>query len=181
MLLLQIAVCILLADFISGLVHWAEDSYGDPEWPLVGVYFIRPNIVHHYDPRHFVRSNTFFGRIRAPLLIATVIACGAFYLKLLTWQLILTLLFSVCANQVHKYAHSSAPENGPLIRALQRVGTVQSAQHHAKHHQGKKNIRYCALTDYLNPILDGIGFWRVVEWLIWKILRVQKRVDPSVR
>jgi hypothetical protein len=36
------------------------------------------------------------------------------------------------------------------------------------------------LTDFLNPILDRIGFWQRLEGLIWGVFRLRRRVDTSV-
>ena len=53
--LLQIVLVAALADFIAGVVHWAEDAYFTEETPVIGPLFIRPNIVHHHFPRYFTR------------------------------------------------------------------------------------------------------------------------------
>ncbi len=39
----QILLGLALADFISGALHWLEDSYGKEEWPIIGYYVIEPN------------------------------------------------------------------------------------------------------------------------------------------
>ncbi len=33
---LDIILVILAVDFGSGLLHWLEDSYGHPHWPITG-------------------------------------------------------------------------------------------------------------------------------------------------
>jgi len=50
------------------------------------------------------------------------------------------------------------------VRWLQRLGVLQPAAHHAVHHRRPYGVRYCTTTTFLNPILDGIGFWRRLEW-----------------
>jgi hypothetical protein len=55
-MLLKLLVIILLADFISGFVHWLEDAYARPEMPWVGG-IARENLLHHDKPRDFLKSH----------------------------------------------------------------------------------------------------------------------------
>ena len=32
--IVDIIIVVLVVDFVSGVLHWLEDSYGNPEWPL---------------------------------------------------------------------------------------------------------------------------------------------------
>jgi len=81
---------------------------------------------------------------------------------------------------VHKWAHRTPAENGRLISLLQRARLVQSPAHHARHHTDPKNSHYCVLTNFLNPLLDGIRLWELLEWLILKVLGVRRRLDTPV-
>ena len=56
-IVLQAAATILIADFFSGLFHWLEDAYGREDYPITGRLFTKPNILHHHDPRYFVRHS----------------------------------------------------------------------------------------------------------------------------
>lgn len=44
--LLTIAATWLVVDFISGVVHWAEDSYGSPSATFIGRRITKPNVLH---------------------------------------------------------------------------------------------------------------------------------------
>jgi len=51
-ILLKTIAILLLVDFISGVLHWLEDAYGNEEWPIIGKQITKPNIIHHHDPRY---------------------------------------------------------------------------------------------------------------------------------
>src|ERR1051326_1002126 len=54
-ILLQIVLIAALADFVAGFIHWIEDAYFTEHTPVIGPAFIRPNILHHHQPRYFTR------------------------------------------------------------------------------------------------------------------------------
>ena len=47
----------LVVDWISGVVHWLEDSYGHPSAPFVGRRITKPNLRHHFRPRAVAQSS----------------------------------------------------------------------------------------------------------------------------
>ena len=69
---IQILLGVLLADLISGIVHWFEDTYGDPNWPIIGLTVMLPNILHHEDPLKFTKA-PLFKRTRGVLGVAFVV------------------------------------------------------------------------------------------------------------
>ncbi len=60
---------------------------------------------------------------------------------------------------------------------LQQLKILQTAREHAKHHRGEKNTHYCVITNYLNPVLEKIGFWKGMENGIERVAGIKRRTD----
>jgi plasmanylethanolamine desaturase len=179
-IVLEIVITILITDFVSGLLHWFEDAYGQEDWPITGRLITRPNILHHHDPRYFTRHSWLQSSWDLMCLGAAILgiaSLGGF----LSWQVwLFVIILGSNANQIHKWAHRTPADNGPVITFLQRIRLLQTPRHHAHHHTNPKESHYCVLTNFLNPILDNVGLWHSLERLIWKVFRVRRRVDTSV-
>lgn len=176
---LTLVLILLAADFLSGFFHWVEDSYGSEDWPIIGSFVTQANVLHHFDPRHMT-AHSWWDSARIPLILSTILLCLAYLLGFFGWPLCLLAVMAANSNEVHKWAHRSKSENGKVVTLLQRLGLVQSRAHHAKHHQRDKNTHYCVVTNFLNPVLDGVGFWRGLELAITLATGVKRRADPSV-
>ena len=172
----------LVADFLSGLVHWAGDTIGDQNTPIFGPNFVTPFRYHHVDPkditRHdFVETNgnncIVVAPILALLLLITPKTSGWFFY--LCSVLAFTSWFIFCTNQFHKWAHEDNPVR--WVRMLQRAGLILSPEHHAIHHASPQDKSYCITVGWMNPVLDRIGFFRVCEAVIGRL--VPGAVRPS--
>ena len=179
-LILEIAACVLVTDFVSGLLHWLEDAYGREDFPITGHLFTKPNVLHHHNPRAFLRNNWWQSSWDL-LCISGAIAFIAWLLGCLTWHVWLFAALGANANQIHKWAHRSPQENGRLISLLQKSRILQSPHHHAQHHTDPKNSHYCVLTDFLNPVLDCLEFWNGIEHVIACCFGVSRRIDLSIQ
>jgi len=173
------ATAVLAADLASGAVHWAEDAYARPDTPIVGKLIANANIEHHVRPRAFV-SRGWLESSWDLLLVGAVVLAGAAYLDLLSWPVWLFVACAVNANQIHKWSHQNAQENGRIVTFLQKIKLLQTQRHHAQHHRGMKDTHYCSITNVLNPVLDELGFWRGLERVIEKTTGMQRRPDPTV-
>ncbi len=169
---------LILADFLSGLAHWIEDCYFSPETPLLG-QTIRKNVEHHSNPILFV-ENRWHVTIRSSLLSAVVVGLVLAAFGLLGPVWVTALSISVFANQVHKWAHMRTRAAPQAIRTLQSIRVLQTPSHHLQHHTGSRDTHYCVVTNLLNPLLDGIHFWRVLEVVVELTSGWEPRPDASV-
>jgi ubiquitin-conjugating enzyme E2 variant len=179
-LLWQIPAVVFAAEFTAGFVHWFEDAYIRDNTPLVGRVIGRPNTVHHHYPR-FMTRHSWWQSSWDLLLLAAILIVGAWCLHLLTWHVWLFAFLAANANEFHKWTHRTRKENGPVISFLQDVRLLQTARHHARHHTDPKNSHYCTVTNYLNPVLDGVDFWNRLERLLERAVGLKRQPDTSVR
>ncbi|HLK89567.1 MAG TPA: fatty acid desaturase family protein [Polyangia bacterium] len=165
----------LVADFLSGFVHWAGDTIGDQNTPVFGPNFVTPFRYHHVDPkditRHdFVETNGNNCIVVAPILALLLLviprSTGWFFYACAT--LAFTSWFVFLTNQFHKWAHADKPAG--WVRALQRAGLILSPEHHSIHHASPQDKSYCITVGWMNPLLDKIGFFRICETVIdWAV------------
>lgn len=177
---LQAVGVILAIDFVAGVLHWLEDSYGSKKWPLIGKWIIEPNIRHHFEPRYFTKSN-FWQRnlitmILSGSMLGVVTLIGWFH-----WTWVLAAVIGSITNEIHCWAHRSPRENGKVITFLQKSKILQSPRGHAIHHTDPKDRSYCTVTDWLNPMLDSVNFFGRIESFIQKTTGIKRRVDESVK
>lgn len=174
MIFIEFIVTVLFADFISGLVHWTEDTFWSETTPILGTWLIKPNMLHHKNGAAFIKKSWLQSSWDLLLAGLTLLAVCTL-LNLLTWHVWLFLLLSVNANQIHKWNHMNRKKIPSVIKLLQKCRLLQSPTHHAYHHRGDKNTHYCVITDFLNPVLDGLGFWRGLEALLLPLRKAPGR------
>lgn len=176
----QFVLVVLLADFASGLIHWAEDAYGEEDTPIIGPWVTQANVLHHRQPRAFLQKNWWQSSWDL-LLFNSLLVLAAWFTGHLTWHVWLFAALGANANQIHKWAHRTPRENGRLVTLLQRCRLIQTTRHHARHHTNPKNSNYCTITDFLNPVLDGGHFWEGIEYVLLGTLGLRRRIDPTVK
>lgn len=165
----------LAADFISGLVHWWEDR------ALVGssgIEFINgvreDNERHHKTPSHFLRL-TYWQNINTTAPFAFSFALALFF-TLGPGFIFFTVLFLGFGNLIHRWAHEPQNRCPKIVRMVQRTGLFISFQQHSEHHFDKLTgkllmrerscRRFCVMTSWLNPLLDRIGFFTFLTYII---------------
>jgi TMEM189-like protein len=169
--------CLFAVDFITGVIHWAEDTWTAlGRSKLLDTYVVRDNIEHHRKPGA-IRGGTYWETNRVCIALAFATACVLVLFGVHAWTAYAIVVLASQSNQVHKWSHCANPPRA--IAWLQRFGILQSPAHHAEHHKRPYANRYCTTTNFLNPVLDGVRFWRGLEWLIERCgIRVQ-RATPA--
>lgn len=169
------------ADFVSGFVHWLGDTWGTPDWPIVGKTLIRPFREHHVDEKEITRhdfvetnGNNCFISVPGAALAALL------PLDKPLWFFAAAMMFALClailgTNQFHKWAHMDAPPR--LARLLQRANLILPPAHHAVHHQPPYAKYYCITVGWLNEALFRLRFFQTLEKLIARVTGLSPRED----
>jgi plasmanylethanolamine desaturase len=172
---------IAAADFASGLVHWAADTWGDDDLPVIGRRLLTPFRLHHVDPDDFLRRS--FIDANGDVACATVLPLLVLLIVPLDGAgagLLAACGFGLCAvgmwtNQIHQWAHMRvlpAP-----IRWLQDAGVLLDRRDHAAHHAGAFDRHYCITTGWWNRPLEAAGFFRRLERLVTAATGARPRED----
>ena len=177
--ILQGITTVFIADFVTGLVHWAEDAYARRDTPIIGKLVADANIEHHRRPRAFL-ANNWFASSWDLLLLGVLLIAVAWWCDRLTWHIWLFAVLVANANQMHKWTHQNPAENGFVVTWLQEWKLLQTRRHHARHHQGEKNSYYCVITNFLNPVLEELELWKKTERFLERRFGLKRRPDPTV-
>lgn len=177
---------ILTADFASGVVHWAADSWGSVDTAF-GKAFIRPFREHHIDPTSITRHD--FVETNGDNFALTIIALANMAYKFCTytdeeiqatynWEMYVFLLaiFVSLTNQFHKWSHTyfGLPR---WITILQDLHIILPRKHHRIHHVAPHDTYFCITTGWLNFPLEKMRFWTGLEYLIETVTGHKPRAD----
>ena len=170
LVLLAIPLGLLGGDLVSGIVHWAADTYCSEDTPVVGPSLVKPFRMHHVYPRD-ICTHGLVATVGNVCILAVPVLCFNLYLMWLMpesgWLaftvvcVALISLATVATNQFHKWAHQEEP--WAFARFLQRTRLVLEPSHHQLHHTEPFNIHYCITNGWLNPLLNKIKFFRRLE------------------
>ena len=155
----------LLADLVSGLVHWFADEFFEEDSPIVGPLLITGFREHHRRPRDILLHDAlevsgYNALVCLPVLLALWWWPAATQLGSIAHAVLLATTLSVLAtNQLHKWAH--ADRVPATVAWLQRGGVILSREAHACHH-ARGDRAYCVTAGWLNPALDATGVLRAV-------------------
>lgn len=162
-LLGQIVAGWLLADLLSGILHWIEDRLLPDGLPVLDRAVVQPNRLHHRAPMAFT-AGSFFDRNGTTWMAAAALVIPAFIAFGPAPWLVAASIGGLVASQVHYWAHRPPPSQS-WVAAFQRAGIIQSPGAHRRHHQDE-TASFCILTNLLNPLLDRTRVWAWAEFMI---------------
>ena len=178
---------IVLADFITGFVHWIADTWGSVDLPYLGKAFFRPFREHHVNPTAMTRHD-FFETNGDNFLGISPFAAYCVYKfynldeKVLAehYRFDLSMyalsIFLVLTNQIHKWSHIyfGLPA---WVEFLQNCHLILPRAHHRVHHISPHETYFCITTGWLNYPLEKIRFFPFLEWVVETLTGVPPRKD----
>ncbi len=172
---------LLVADFLSGIMHWAFDTWGSSKTFLVGPLFIRPFREHHVDEksitRHsFIQAGSSGTVTVIPVCIGVLLVplTGTFSYSLALFLFFISV-FVFLTNQIHKWAHMDTPPR--FIMFLQDLHILLPRHDHHIHHIEPFTQSYAITTGWTNYFFTKTQFFRHAEKLITRITGAIPRVD----
>lgn len=182
--ILTVIAAYLLADLLSGIVHFLADNFGSPETPFVGQGFVLPFRQHHVDPLGITRHGFFIANGNNALVCLPVLIPVAVFVPVTSSATgylagvftFVTLLAVFLTNQTHKWAHMDVV---PVpVRWLQQAGIILSSSHHDIHHRRPYNTHYCITVGAWNSLFER---FRVFDHCERLIRRWMPGTDPAPR
>ena len=159
-----VIIALLLADLMTGVIHWWEDTYGNPNWRLIGKLVIEPNIIHHQDPL-LVTRGSFWDRNCQTMSTASVVMLFSVWFGG-PWWLKLAIFIAGFGAEIHVWSHNARRDNHWVVNLLHDMCLIQTPRHHGLHHHSPFSTHYCAVTNILNPILELVKFWAAMEFCL---------------
>jgi plasmanylethanolamine desaturase len=168
LVLLCVAPCAwLVADLLSGLLHWAFDSLGSAATPLIGRAFIQPFRAHHADPAAMTQHD-FIETHGASCLAALPLLAMTSVMPLNGWPALVAQAFLLClalgalaTNQCHKWAHMDAAVTPSIVVWAQHWRLVLPREHHRLHHTAPFDAYFCMSCGWCNRLLNAaVRLWR---------------------
>jgi ubiquitin-conjugating enzyme E2 variant len=177
----------IMADFISGFVHWLADTWGSTKMKVLGPTLLRPFREHHVDPKAITRHDFIETNGSNCMISLWVGAICVFmpievegYQALLVFTMVSlgSMIFWVMmTNQFHKWSHEDEAKLPGIVRTLQAWHLILPVGHHGIHHTAPFDKYYCITTGWLNWPLTKLGFYKTLERLVTITTGIVPRAD----
>lgn len=179
--LLAIPGGMLVADFLSGMIHWGADTWGSESMPILGKRLLHPFRVHHLNPADFLRRR-FIDTNGDVAFLVTLWLVAALKIPLSSPLSVSAAVFvatfssvGLLTNQIHQWAHM---RRAPWpIRGLQRLGIILSHEAHEQHHRPPYVQNYCIATGWCNRPLQAVQFFSRLERIVTRCTGLLPRDD----
>ncbi len=184
LIIFSIPIGLILADFFSGLFHWAADTWGSVNWPIIGSTILLSFRNHHTDPKGIIRHK-FYQRIGDSCIFALPILISTYYINSLSLfayfikSILLVFLLGIAlTNQIHCWAHMKKVPK--IIYYFQKTKIILSADKHKIHHNKPFSENYCITTGWLNELFTKIHFFRRMEKLVTFLTGALPRSEDKI-
>jgi plasmanylethanolamine desaturase len=161
----MLAAGYVMADLVTGFVHWFCDTFFDETAPIIGSGLIAPFREHHREPllmtrRGFLELTGSSFRGLAPLLWAYLWLASSLPVFIDAFVFALGS-GAVATNLLHRWAHDADPPR--IARLLHAMGLVLTPERHARHHMPPYAAAYCVTSGWLNPVCERLRIWTRAE------------------
>ncbi|WP_067475341.1 fatty acid desaturase CarF family protein [Nocardia amamiensis] len=172
------------ADVVSGVLHWAFDTWFDENTPVVRRVVLIVREHHIYPQRIFnhplaqdIGIMSWFGLagVAPTLLMRRSRGAPAYFARVagLSFAVLLTL-----SLEFHKIGHRT--ETPRAISALQDAGLLLSAKHHLKHHAREHDSHYCLVNGVGDRTLGRLGLFRLLERVVHRSSGLSPRTNDRL-
>jgi ubiquitin-conjugating enzyme E2 variant len=171
------------ADFISGVVHWTFDTWWSPDTPIIGRTLVRTFREHHVDQKAITRHDFVETNGSNSLAALTLVGAGfalrgsadSLFGSFMAGSLFVASLFTSITSQIHKWSHMARPPR--LVQLLQRARLILTKDGHSQHHAAPYTKSYCITCGWMNPTLNFLRFFAILERVISAVTGAIPRVD----